>query len=180
MGFMEKAAAKLATKYGTVTRGKHNGCQIALGNPPDKKVATSYTFSQIIFVEDGEEKGRYDLLEDLIGMSMMSHDEKGFQFLMLFKNEETCEFNLEIKQEDKPLVGMLKGFLGQKTTTGISPKEKAELQYHNVKVFVQNMGLRMMPKDLRFFRAKFAQLDILDDLTNEILDIMLKDAPEEE
>lgn len=180
MGFMEKAAAKLATKYGTVTRGKHSGCQIALGNPPEKKVETTHTFTQIIFVDNGEEKGRYNLLEDLIGMTMMSSNDKGFHFILLFKNEENCEFDLEIKQEDKPLVGMLKSFLGQKTTAGASPKDKAELQYHNVKVFVQNMGLRMLPKDLRFFRDKFTELGILDNLTNDILDIILKNAPEVE
>lgn len=180
MGFMEKAAAKLATKYGTVTRGRHNGCQIALGNPPDKKVEKAYSFSQIIFVEGSEEKGRYDILGDLIGMSMMSHDEKGFQFLLLFKDEQTCEFNLEIRAEDKPLAGMLKGLMGRKSTATATPEEKLEMQYRGVKVFVQNMGIRMLPKDLRFFQAHFEQLGILDQLTADLLEILLRDAPEDE
>lgn len=180
MGFMEKAAAKIATKYGTVTRGRHNGCKIALGNPPDKKVTTSYSFSQIIFVEGSDEKGRYNILEDLIGMSVLSHDDKCFQFLMMFKDEQTCEFNLDIRQEDKPMAGLLKGFLGQKTTANATPEEKLEMQYRGVKVFIQNVGIRMMPKDLRMFKAYFENLGILDDLTGDILDILLKNAPADE
>ena len=180
MGFMEKAAAKIATKYGTVTRGRHNGCKIALGNPPDKKVTTSHSFSQIIFVEGSEEKGRYDIIEDLVGMSILSQDDRCFQFLLMFKDEQTCEFNLDIRQEDKPVAGLLKSFLGQKNTVNATAEEKLELQYRGVKVFVQNAGIRMMPKDLRMFKAYFDNLGILDSLTSDILDILLENAPADE
>ena len=47
MGFMEQVAATLSTKYGVVTSGKFEGCQIALGNPPEQKVATANSFSFI-------------------------------------------------------------------------------------------------------------------------------------
>lgn len=180
MGFMNKVGAKLATKYGTVTRGKHSGCQIALGNPPTKAVEAAYSFDQIIFVEGAEEKGRYNILEDLVGFAVLSHDEHAFQMMLMFKTEETCEFNLEIRKEDKPLTGLVKSFLGQKTTASASEQEKLELQYRGVKVFLQNTAYRMLPKDLKFFRSYLGDRDLLDDLTNKIIDICLKDAPKDE
>lgn len=175
MGFMEKVGAKLATKYGTVYKGRHNGCQVALGNPPDKKVELSNSFSQIIFVDGTEEKGRYNILEDIGGMSLLSYDDKAFQLAIVFKDEEHCFFNLEIRQEDKPVAGLLKGFLGQKNTTNASPQEKLELQYRGVKVFLQNTALKfLISENIETFRNHLQERDILDNLTRDILDAALE------
>lgn len=174
MGFMEKVGAKLATKYGTVYKGKHNGCQVALGNPPDKKVELSNSFSQIIFIDGNEEKGRYDILEDIGGMSLLSYDDRAYQVALIFKDEEHCFFNLEIRQEDKPVAGLLKGFLGQKNTTTASPTEKMELQYRGVKVFLQNTALKfLIAANIETFRNHLQERDILDDHTAKVLDTAL-------
>ncbi len=178
MGIMEKVGAKIATKYGIVTQGKHSGCQIALGNEPGKKVEVANHFEQIIFVDGTEEKGRYDIIRDICGLVMCSHDERYFQFMLLFANDEKLEFNLEIRQEDKPVTGMLKNLLGQKTTMGSSEAEKMELQYRGVKVFVQSVGIRMVARDLRFFRDLFQEKGILDEKTNKIIEIYLEKALE--
>lgn len=174
MGFMDKVGAKIATKYGTVTSGRHAACQIALGNPPGKAVETAYGFKQIIFVEGATEKGRYDILKDLAGFALMGHDERAFQVLLMFGDKETCEFNLEIRQQDKAVAGLVKGFLGQKTTANMSPQEALEQQYRGVKVFLQNTALKFVPNDLAFFRDHLNGLGILDNLTAEIIAVCLK------
>ena len=174
MGFMDKVGAKIATKYGTVTRGKHAGCQIALGNPPTKAVETSYGFSQIIFVEGATEKGRYDIVEDLAGFAVLGHDERAIQIMLMFMDEQTCEFNLEIRQKDKVVAGLVKGFLGQKTTSNMTPEEALEQQYRGVKVFLKNTAVKFLAKDLEFFRDYLSGLGILDDLTGEIIATCLK------
>lgn len=177
MGFMEKVGAKLATKYGTVYKGKHAGCQVALGNPPNKKVEFSNGFSQIIFVEGAEEKGRYDIVQDVGGISLMSYDEKAFQLAIVFKNEEHCFFNLEIRQEDTPVAGMIKGFLGQKNTVSASPQEKMELQYRGVKVFLQNTAIKfLISENIQTLRDYLQKRDILDEITMKILDVALEHA----
>lgn len=179
MGFMEKVGAKLATKYGTVYKGRYNGCQVALGNPPNKKVEFANSFSQIIFVEGSEEKGRYDIMDGVLGISLLSYDEKAFQMMVVFGEEDYCCFNLEIRREDKPMAGMIKGFLGQKTTAGASPEEKLELQYRGVKVFLQNTALKiLMAEDLETFRDYLQERNILDELTKKILDLALEHARE--
>lgn len=175
MGFMDKVGAKLATKYGTVYKGRYNGCQVALGNPPNKKVEFANSFSQIIFVEGTEEKGRYDILTDLLGISLLSYDDRAFQMLIAFGEDDYCCFNLEIRQEDKPVAGLLKGFLGQKNTiSASSPQGKLELQYRGVKVFVQNTALVLLKDNLETFRSYFQERDILDDLTMKILNLALE------
>lgn len=179
MGFMEKVGAKLATKYGTVYKGRHAGCQVALGNPPNKKVELANSFSQIIFVEGTEEKGRYDILQDVGGISLLSYDERAFQMVIVFADEEPCYFNLEIRQEDKPVAGLIKGFLGQKNTVSASPQEKLELQYRGVKVFLQNTAIKfLISENIETLRDYLQERDILDEVTMKILDLALKHAKE--
>ena len=66
MGFLDnvlkKLGAALATSYGVVSSGEYNGCRIALGNPPKKKVSTAYNFSQMIFIKDDKENYIYLIL----------------------------------------------------------------------------------------------------------------------
>lgn len=179
MGFMEKVGAKLATKYGTVYKGRHAGCQVALGNPPDKKVEFSNSFSQIIFVEGTEEKGRYDIVQDVGGISLLSYDERAFQLAIVFKDEDHCCFNLEIRQEDKPVAGMIKGFLGQKNTVSASPQEKLELQYRGVKLFLQSTAMKfLISENIETLQNYLQERDILDNVTKKVLDLALEHARE--
>ena len=179
MGFMEKVGAKLATKYGTVYKGKHAGCQVALGNPPNKKVEFANSFSQIIFVEGTEEKGRYDILQDVGGISLLSYDDRAFQLAIVFMDETHCYFNLEIRQEDKPVAGMIKGFLGQKNTVSASAQEKMELQYRGVKVFLQNTAMKfLISENIETLQNYLQERDILDNVTKKVLDLALEHARE--
>ncbi len=169
MGFMEKVAATLATKYGVVTSGKFEGCQIAMGNPPDKKVEAAYSFSQIIFVEGNEEKGRYDI--DKMMMLMHGHDDKGVKMSLRLPEGDICEFDLLLRQEDKFWVKLLKTFMGQKGGLNDKAQDAKELTFHNMIVFFQNAFGCMSNKEIDFFEAYFAENGVLDDLTKKLIKI---------
>ena len=167
MGIMEKLGATLATKYGVVTAGKHQGCQIAMGNEPTKKVETANSFSQIIFVEGNEEKGRYDIAK--VRMTVVGRNEQAVQMKVVFSENETCDFDLLLHQEDKAGVKLLKSFLGQKGGAAASSQEQKELKFHNMLVFFRNTLLVMRSQDVDFFEAYFAANDVLDDLTKKLI-----------
>jgi len=174
MGFMEQVAATLATKYGVVTSGKFEGCQIAMGNPPEKKVTTSNSFSQIIFVDGNEEKGRYEI--DRVLMLKHGNDDKGVQMSFRLEDGTICEFDLLLRQEDKFLVKLLKTFLGQKggykgdSAAAMQQNEK-ELKFHNMVVFFQNTFGCMDNSAVDFFEGYFMDNDVLDDLTKKLIKI---------
>ena len=167
MGFMEQVAATLATKYGVVTSGKFEGCQIAMGNPPEKKVEAAHSFSQIILVEGNEEKGRYDI--DKVRMMMHGNNNKGVQMSFRLEDGTICEFDLLLRQEDKFWVKLIKTFLGQKG--GLSDKEQdaKTLKFHNMVVFFQNTFACMSHKEIDFFEGYFMDNDVLDDLTKKLI-----------
>lgn len=167
MGFMEKAAATLATKYGIVTGGKYEGCQIAMGNPPDKKVTTANTFSQIIFVEGNEEKGRYDILN--VRLAMTGSNDKGVQMAVRFPDGQISQFDLLLRQEDKFGVKILKTFLGQKGGFNDKAQDAQNLKFHNMVVFFQNTHYCMGKKEIDFFEGYFMDNDVLDDLTQKLI-----------
>ena len=175
MGFMEKVAATLATKYGVVTSGKYEGCQIAMGNPPEKKVEKAYSFSQIIFVEDNEEKGRFDI--DKVRMMMHGNNETGVQMSLRLEDGTICEFDLLLKPKDKFWMKLVKTFFGQKGGIKGADKggadatiqEEKNLRVHNMIVFFQNTILCMTHKEVDFFEAYFMDNDVLDDLTKKLI-----------
>lgn len=166
MGFMEKLGATLSTKYGVVTSGKHGGCQIAMGNPPNKKVDVSYSFDQIIFVMEKEEQGRYDIKTDIKCLHVMGDDEKGVQMQMLFANDDYCEFTLRFTPPENKAVKLLKTFGG-----GNPGPQTAEQKFHNMIVFFRNTFAVMLPSDIAFFEQYFGKNDVLDDLTKELIDM---------
>ena len=164
MGFGEKLGATLATKYGVVTSGKYKDCQIALGNPPDQKVTTSYSFSQIIFVDGSEEKGRYDIVK--VRMLVHGKDEKGVKMSFQLEDGEICEFDLLLKQEEKFAVKLLKSFLGGGNKGSAN---EAEQKFHNVVVFFRTVLAVLVPKDVDFFEEYFRVNGVLDDLTKKLI-----------
>ena len=166
MGFMEKLGATLATKYGVVTAGKHGGCQIAMGNPPDKKVEVSYSFDQIIFIMEKEEQGRYNIKNDIKCIHVMGNDDKGVQMQMLFANDDYCEFTLRFTAPENKAVKMLKAFGG-----GSAGPQTAEQKFHNMIVFFRNTFVIMLPSDIAFFEKYFSDNGVLDDLTKELIDM---------
>ena len=167
MGFMEKLGATLATKYGVVTSGKHGGCQIALGNAPDKKVETASTFEQIIFLMDKEERGRYDIAHDLKCLHVDGTDEYGINMQILFQNDDYSEFTLRFTPEENKAVKMLKAFGGGKASGSQTPEQK----FHNIIVFFRNTMVRMLPSDIDFFEKYFSDNGVLDELTQRLIDI---------
>lgn len=169
MGFMEKVGATLATKYGVVTTGKHGGCQIALGNAPDKKVSTASTFEQIIFVMEKEEQGRYDIAKDLKCLHVDSNDEQGIHMQILFQNDDYCEFTLRFTPPENTVVKLLKTFGG-----GKSGPQTPEQKYHNMIVFFRNTLVRMLPSDVDFFEKYFTDNGVMDELTQRLIDIYRK------
>ncbi len=98
MGFFDKVLSKvgaaLATRYGSVVSGKYAGCKIVLGNPPTEKVSVANSFSQIIFLSENEEKGRYNIINDIEDITYVSTSDKGYHCVLTFSNGETVEFDL--------------------------------------------------------------------------------------
>lgn len=169
MGFMEKVGATLATKYGVVTGGKHEGCQVAMGNPPEKKVEAAYSFSQVIFVEGNEEKGRYNIAQ--LRMVVNGNNEQAVQMRVFFNESEYSDFDLQLHKEDNIGVKLLKSFFGQKGGASASPQEQKELKFHNMIVFFQNTLACMRKQDVDFFEGYFMDNDVLNDLTKKLIKI---------
>ena len=104
MGFLDNALKKigatLATRYGVVSSGKYKGCDIVLGNPPTKKISTSYSFSQMIFLDDKEEVARLDILSDIEDIKFSETFEypasghNGYRCTITFTNGDTCQADL--------------------------------------------------------------------------------------
>ncbi len=98
--FLKKLGAKLATRYGVVSSGEYAGCSFVMGNPPKEKVTTAYTFSQIIFLKDDEEKARFDIGKDIIDVEYTETikfpktGNDGFRCTITYKDGATCEVDL--------------------------------------------------------------------------------------
>lgn len=167
MGFMEKLGATLATKYGVVTSGKHGGCQIALGNAPDKKVEAAYSYEQMIFLMEKEERGRYDIVRDLKCLHVDGTDEYGVNMQILFENDDYSEFTLRFTPEENKVAKILKAIGGGKASGPQTPEQK----FHNMIVFFQNTMVKMLPSDIDFFEKYFSDNGVLDDLTKRMIEI---------
>ena len=98
--FLKKLGAKLATRYGVVSSGEYAGCSFVMGNPPKEKVTTAYSFSQIIFLKDDEEKARFNIGKDIIDVEYSETikfpktGNDGYRCIITFKDGETCEVDL--------------------------------------------------------------------------------------
>ncbi len=91
-------AANLTKKYGIVNSGRHEGCEIALGNPPGSGIVSN-SLTQIIFLEGTEEKGRYNITD--LAMVRQTGFEKGGERRNIIKIEypEGDESELLVKFE---------------------------------------------------------------------------------
>lgn len=172
MGFMEQAAAKLARKFGTVSTGKHEGCQIALGNDPNKKVEASFVFTQIIFLQDTEEKGRYDLIHDLKAVNILGVEEYGLQISILFADGEVCQFLLETaalkNEKENPFVSMIKVWFGLKKNN-LTPEQARQENVKNIKIFVRNIMELMDASSVDLWEEYLKVNDVLEDLDKKLI-----------
>ncbi len=173
MGLMEKVGATIATKYGTVIEGKHEGTIVALGNDPSKKIEATYSFKQIIFLDGTEEKGRYDIEESFKGIKVLEETEKGLKVLALFEDGEHFTLELEWKKEDNFAVGLLKTFLGVKKVDA-TDKEKAESKYRPIKVFMDSFFSKLSPDSAQFLLDFYQKHNILDDINKEFLNKLIE------
>lgn len=168
MGFMEKVGATIATKYGTVIEGKHEGTVVALGNDPTKKVQTTNEFKQIIFLDGTEEKGRYDIDESISGIKILGETENGLKVVARFNNGEHFTLELEWKKEDNFAVGLLKTLLGAKKADA-TDKEKAESKYRPIKTFMHSFFSKLTSDSAEFLLNFYQKYDILDDINRKFL-----------
>ena len=173
MGFMEKVGAKLATKYGTVIEGKHQGNIVALGNDPSKKAELTYTFEQIIFLDGTEEKGRYNIKEDFKAVKVLNETEKGLKVLALFADDEHFTLELEWKEDDSFAGGLIKTLLGAKKADA-TPQEIAEKKYRPIKVFMNSFYVKLTPDTAEFLLKFYEKHDILDADTKELLEKLIE------
>ena len=98
MGFFDniltKVGAVIATKYGTVMSGRHEGCAVALGNPPNEKVSVANKMTQIVFVSGTEEKGRYFIEGEIKSLEKLHYDKEGNKYRLTFVTGETCDMEM--------------------------------------------------------------------------------------
>ena len=172
MGMMEQAAAKLARKFGTVSEGKHKGCQIALGNDSSKKVEASVSFTQIIFLDGTEEKGRYEITKDFSTMAIFGIEETGLKMKLAFRDGEDCEFILETAKEDSFVTSLIKTFIGPKRT----PEEKHMEKYRNIKIFMRSMMALLMPKSVADLEQYYKDNNIMEDIDAKLIAICKKNS----
>ncbi len=172
MGFMEQAAAKLARKYGTVSEGKHEGCQVAMGNDPSKKVEATYTFSQIIFLQDTEEMGRYNLVGDVKMIKLVDLEETGFQVKIFFADGEECKFLLETaaKQNEKEnmFVSMIKAWFGMKKTN-LTPEQERQENVKNIKIFMRSTMPLLDATSLTALEMFYKNYDVMEDVDAKLI-----------
>ena len=178
MGFMEQAAAKLARKYGTVSDGKHQGCQVALGNDPSKKVEATYSFSQIIFLQGTEEKGRYELIgDDIKAMAITGVENDGLQIKLLFADGEDCDFLLETgAKKDKDMskiTYLIKVWLGQKKVN-LPPDQQRKENLKDIKIFMQSAMLLLVEPSLDLLEEFYKTNDVMEDLDKKLFEITRK------
>ena len=168
MGFMEKLGATIATKYGTVIEGKHEGTIVALGNDPSKKIEATNKFTQIIFLDGTDEKGRYDIEENFKSIKILGETEIGLKVLGLFKDGESFVLELEWHKDDTFLVGLLKMLMGTKKADA-TPEEIAEKKYRPIKTFMDTFLTKQTRDTAEFLISFYKKHGILDDISKEIL-----------
>lgn len=103
MGFLDKVLSKVGTalteRYGRVASGKYEGCAIALGNPPTKKVSVAYVFSQFIFIKDDKEVARHNI-DDVLDIKYMetiqfpATGKDGYRCQITFTDGDICNVDL--------------------------------------------------------------------------------------
>ena len=172
MGFMEKVGATLATKYGTVVEGKHKGTIVALGNDPSKKVELTNSFSQIIFLDGTEEKGRYNIADSFKIIRIEKETQKGLMVKGLFTDGEEFTLELEWKAEDSVGTGLLKSLIGAKKTNA-TEQEKAENKYRPIKTFMSTFFSKLSPDSAKFLLDFYRKRDILSDIDEEFLNKLI-------
>lgn len=104
MGFLDnvlkKVGASLATRYGVIQSGKYKDCRIALGNPPKEKVSTTYSFSQMSFLNGNDEVARLSIANDIEDIEYIetikfeATGNKGYRCRITFTDGDTCEADL--------------------------------------------------------------------------------------
>ena len=172
MGFMEKVGATIATKYGTVVEGKHKGTIVALGNDPSQKSGFTNTFSQIIFLDGTEEKGRYDISENFKMIRIEGETKKGLMVQGLYNDGEKFTLELEWKAEDSVGAGLLKSLIGAKKTNA-TEQEKAENKYRPIKTFMSTFFGKLSPDSAKFLLDFYRKHDILSDIDEEFLNKLI-------
>lgn len=175
MGFMDKLGATIATKYGTVIEGKHEGNVVGLGvgsgsDASEKKVQTVVIPNQVVFFDGTEEKARYDIGDNFKprGVNVLGETEKGLKVCVFFNSGEHFTIELEWQKEDSPLEDTVKKLLGFKKMDA-TKQEKAEKKYHNIKTFMQAFYTKLSPETAEFLLAFYDKHGILDDLNKEFL-----------
>ena len=135
MGFfdniLKKVGASLATRYGKVSAGKYEGCNIALGNPPKEKVSVADSFSQMIFLKENEEVARLNIAEEIDEVAYTETIQfpatgaNGYRCTITFADGDTCQFDL-FPSKTRAFYSNLKGKM-LKETCEFLEKEIANL-----------------------------------------------------
>lgn len=95
-----KIGATLATKYGEVIDGKHNGTTVALGNDPKKSVGLETSYSQIIFLDGSTEKGRYNIGNDVVALRINSYCYDSISVTVDYSDSESSVIELRALEDE--------------------------------------------------------------------------------
>ncbi len=154
----KKIVAKLATKYGTVTSGKYEGCQVALGNDPNKKVSVSYTFEQVVFFKDGEEKGRLNisLTESFNRLTITKEIDNGFHCVLEYADGDISEIDIDCCKAPGGIFGFF--YKIGSLTNPPSADEKFKNKYGRLVTFFSSFALIMDSDTFESFKKYLATI----------------------
>ncbi len=127
MAGMEGMMAKLATKYGKVTEGKHSGTEVNLGFDPTAKVKPGTPPTHVAFIDDKEVRGRYEIGKDVVALKWLEADPDKVVVELKFADGETSTVALAFPKPESGLAKIFKIFSGVKPVDLSQPVEKYRL-----------------------------------------------------
>lgn len=150
MGFMDNAAGNAVKKFGVVTEGKHQNCIVTMDDGPGKK--GNFVFSQIVFLDEAQEQGRYVVREDLQEVHYAGFADGGsIKAQLKFKTGEECICQLLVEKTDGLFASLIKAFLGKMETY-----EERQIRIHrNMTAFFASTLSLMQREDVHQFSEHF-------------------------
>ena len=118
---------------GSLGAGKYEGCRVSIGNPPKKKMAHYFDYSQMLFLTEDTEKARFTFGTDVIDMEFIeviqfpATGKDGYRCKFTFGDGETCEADMFPSQII--IINAIFGCIMRKETAEFFHKKKEEKVY---------------------------------------------------
>lgn len=179
MGFMQKALAKITTKYGTVTNGRYEGYEIAFGSDPNKKVEVGAKPEQILFIDGTEEKGRLNIDSEIALIHVYEETAEAVRIGIVWSDKEVSIARITFKKPDLGVKKLLMTMGG-----GGKPRSEADQlrdKYGLVYNFFSYTLAKLSPDSLRWYADFGLRVEMMtEEFAEKLNAIADKYAPQEE